>query len=163
MKSKTSPKITPCLWFDNNLEEAIKFYTAIFKNSKVFEVRQYDDAGPDGKTKVMTARFRLAGQEFMGLNGGPLFKFAEAVSLVVSCKTQGEVDYYWRRLTAGGGKPSQCAWLKDKFGLSWQVIPDALMELLGDKDPVKAGRVMQAMLQMSKIDIKKLQRAHAGK
>lgn len=163
MKSKTAPKITPFLWFDNNLEEAIKFYTAVFRNSKVFEVRRFDDAGPDGKSKVTTARFRLGGQEFMGLNGGPLFKFTEAVSFVVSCQTQQEVDYYWRRLTAGGGRPSQCAWLKDKYGLSWQIVPDALMDLLGDKDPAKAGRVMQAMLQMSKIDIKKLQRAHAGK
>jgi predicted 3-demethylubiquinone-9 3-methyltransferase (glyoxalase superfamily) len=156
-------KITPFLWFDNNLEEAVKFYTAIFKNSKVLEVRRFDETGPDGKTKIMTARFRLAGQEFTGLNGGPHFKFTEAVSFVVSCKTQREVDYYWRRLTAGGGRPSQCAWLKDKFGLSWQIVPDQLLELLGDKDGAKAGRVMQAMFKMSKIDIKTLQRAHAGK
>jgi predicted 3-demethylubiquinone-9 3-methyltransferase (glyoxalase superfamily) len=163
MKSKSSQKITPFLWFDNNLEQAIKFYTAIFKDSKVLEVRRYDEAGPDGKTKIMTARFRLAGQEFTGINGGPHFKFTEAVSFVVSCKTQGEVDYYWRRLTAGGGKPGQCAWLKDKFGLSWQIVPDQLLELLGDKDPAKAGRVMQAMFDMQKIIIKDLQRAHAGK
>jgi predicted 3-demethylubiquinone-9 3-methyltransferase (glyoxalase superfamily) len=155
--------ITPFLWFDHNLEEAIKFYTAIFQNSKVLEVRRYDDAGPDGKTKVMTAKFRLAGQEFIGLNGGPLFKFTEAVSFVVRCQTQREVDYYWRRLTAGGGRPSQCGWLKDKFGLSWQIVPDQLIELLGDKDPAIAGRVMQAMMQMAKINIKTLQRAYAGK
>ncbi len=163
MKSKFPQKITPFLWFDNNLEEAVKFYTTIFKDSKVLEIRRYDEAGPDGKTKVMTARFRLAGQEFTGINGGPHFQFTEAVSFVVHCKTQGEVDYYWRRLIAGGGQPSQCSWLKDKFGLSWQVVPGQLLDLLGDKDPVKAGRVMQAMLKMSKIVIKDLQRAHAGK
>jgi predicted 3-demethylubiquinone-9 3-methyltransferase (glyoxalase superfamily) len=163
MKSKSPQKITPFLWFDNNLEEALKFYTAIFKDSKVLDVRRYDEAGPDGKTKVMTARFRLAGQEFMGINGGPHFQFTEAVSFVVRCKTQREVDYYWRRLTASGGKPSQCAWLKDKFGLSWQIVPDQLMDLLGDKDSAKAARVMQAMLLMTKISIAGLQRAHAGK
>ena len=157
------PKITPFLWFDNNLEEALKFYTAIFKGSKVLEIRRYDEAGPDGKTKIMTASFRLGGQEFMGLNGGPYFKFTEAVSFVVSCRTQREVDYYWKRLIAGGGKPSQCSWLKDKFGLSWQIVPVQLITLLGDKDPAKAARVMQAMLKMSKINIQALQRAHAGK
>lgn len=156
-------KITPFLWFDNNLEAAIRFYTAIFKDSKVLDVRRYDETGPDGKTKVMTASFRLAGQKFIGLNGGPHFKFTEAVSFVVNCKTQREVDYYWRRLTAGGGQPGQCAWLKDRFGLSWQIVPGALMELLGDKDSNKAARVMQAMLQMSKIDIKALKRAYAGR
>ncbi len=163
MKLKSRQKITPFLWFDNNLEEAIRFYTAIFKDSKVLEVRRYDETGPDGKTKIMTARFRLAGQEFMGLNGGPHFKFTEAVSFVVSCTTQREVDYYWRRLLAGGGQPSQCAWLKDRFGLSWQIVPVQLLELLGDKDPAKADRVMQAMFKMSKIDIKTLKRAHVGK
>ena len=157
------PKITPFLWFDNNLGAAIKFYTAIFKDSKVLEVRRYDETGPDGKTKIMTAKFRLAGQEFVGLNGGPHFKFTEAVSFVVSCQTQKEVDYYWRRLISGGGRPSQCAWLKDRFGLSWQIVPDQLLDLLGDKDPAKADRVMQAMLKMSKINIRALQRAHAGK
>jgi len=156
-------KITPFLWFDHDLEQAIKFYTAIFKDSKVLEVRRYDEAGPDGKTKIMTARFRLAGQEFTGINGGPHFKFTEAISFVVRCQNQREVDYYWRRLLAGGGRPSQCSWLKDKFGVSWQVVPDQLLELLGDKDPAKADRVMQAMLKMSKISIKGLQRAHAGK
>jgi predicted 3-demethylubiquinone-9 3-methyltransferase (glyoxalase superfamily) len=155
-------KITPFLWFDNNLEQAVKFYTAIFKDAKVLAVRRYDEASPDGKTKIMTARFRLAGQEFVGLNGGPLFKFTEAVSFFVSCKTQQEVDYYWRRLTAGGS-PGRCGWLKDRFGLSWQIVPDQLLDLLGDKDPAKAGRVMQAMLKMSKIKIRALQRAHAGK
>ena len=156
-------KITPFLWFDHDLEQAIKFYTAIFKDSKVLEVRRYDEAGPDGKTKIMTARFRLAGQEFTGINGGPHFKFTEAISFVIRCQNQREVDYYWRRLLAGGGRPSQCAWLKDKFGVSWQVVPDQLLELLGDKDPAKADRVMQAMFKMSKINIKVLQRAHAGK
>ncbi len=156
-------KITPFLWFDHNLEPALKFYTAIFKDSKVLEVRRYDETGPDGKTKVMTATFRLAGQKFVGINGGPYFKFNEAVSFVVSCQTQREVDYYWRKLTAGGGQPGRCAWLKDKFGLSWQIVPDVLIKLLSDKDSAKAARVMQAMLKMSKIDIKALQRAHAGK
>ena len=157
------PKITPFLWFNNNLEEAIKFYTAIFKDSKLLEVRRYDETGPDGKSTIMTASFRLAGQEFMGMNGGPLFKFTEAVSFVVSCRTQREVDYYWKRLIAGGGKPSQCSWLKDQFGLSWQIVPVQLITLLGDKDPAKAKRVMQAMMKMSKINIRALQRAHAGK
>ncbi len=163
MKAKSPQKIVPFLWFDNNLEEAVKFYTAIFKGSKILEMRRYNETGPDGKTKIMTATFRLAGQEFTGINGGPHFKFTEAVSFVVRCKTQGEVDYYWRRLTAGGGSPSQCAWLKDKFGLSWQIVPDQLLELLGDKDPAKSGRVMQAMFGMQKIIIKDLQRAYAGK
>jgi len=155
-------KITPFLWFDNNLEEAVKFYTAIFKDSKVFGAQRFDEAGPDGKSRVLTASFRLAGQRFIGINGGPHYKFTEAVSFVVPCKDQREVDYYWRRLTAGGGRPGRCGWLKDKFGLSWQVVPDQLMDLLGDKDPAKAGRAMQAMLGMQKLIIKDLQRAHAG-
>ncbi len=161
-KTSRPPTITPFLWFDNDLEEAIRFYSAIFKDSKLFDIRRYAETGSDGKTKVMSARFRLGGQEFMGLNGGPHFKFNEAVSFVVRCRTQREVNYYWRRLIADGGKPSQCAWLKDKFGLSWQVVPDQLLELLGDKDPAKAGGVMQAMLGMQKIVIKDLQRAHRG-
>jgi len=156
-------KITPFLWFDNNLEEALEFYTSIFKNSKVLEIQRFDAAGPDGKSMVTTASFRLAGQKFIGLNGGPLFKFTEAISFVVNCQTQREVDYYWRRLTATGGRPSRCGWLKDRFGVSWQIVPEVLMELLGDKDPAKSARVMKAMLKMSKINIRALQRAHAGK
>jgi predicted 3-demethylubiquinone-9 3-methyltransferase (glyoxalase superfamily) len=156
------PRITPFLWFDDNLEEAMTFYTSIFKKSKVSQVRRYGDAGPGPKGSVMTATFELEGQKFYGLNGGPLFKFTEAISFFVSCKTQREVDDYWTKLSAGG-KPSQCGWLKDKFGLSWQIIPDALGKMLGDKDPAKAQRVMKAMLQMTKIDIAGLEKAYAEK
>jgi predicted 3-demethylubiquinone-9 3-methyltransferase (glyoxalase superfamily) len=152
-------QITPFLWFDNNAEEAMKFYTSIFKNSKIGSVRRYGDAGPGPKGSVMTGTFQLNGQEFMALNGGPLFKFTEAISFFVNCETQEEVDELWEKLSAGG-QESRCGWLKDKFGLSWQIIPRILGELLGDKDPVKAKRVMQAMLQMSKIDIKKLKQAY---
>jgi predicted 3-demethylubiquinone-9 3-methyltransferase (glyoxalase superfamily) len=152
-------KITPFLWFDNNAEEAMTFYTAIFKNSKIGTVRRYGDAGPGPKGSVMTGTFQLNGQEFMALNGGPHFKFTEAISFFVNCETQEEVDELWEKLSAGG-QESRCGWLKDKFGLSWQIIPRILGELLGDKDPAKALRVMQAMLQMSKIDIKKLKQAY---
>ena len=152
------PKITPFLWFDNNAEDAMKFYTSIFKDSKIGKVHRYGDAGPGPKGTVMTASFSLDGVEFTALNGGPLFKFNESVSFVVHCQTQEEVDDYWEKLSAGG-KESQCGWLKDKFGLSWQIVPDVLLELLGDKDPAKAQRVMKAMLQMTKIDISKLKQA----
>ena len=161
MNSKTQ-KITPFLWFDNNLEEAINFYTSIFKNSKVRNVRRYEDAGPGMKGTLMTATFELEGQEFYALNGGPQFKFTEAISFFVKCETQEEVDYFWERLTAGG-EESRCGWLKDKFGLSWQIIPNALGELMGDPDPVKSKRVMTAMLQMGKIDIAALKKAYDGK
>jgi predicted 3-demethylubiquinone-9 3-methyltransferase (glyoxalase superfamily) len=154
-------KITPCLWFDNNLEEAMEFYTSIFKNSKITEVSRYGEVGPGQPGTVMTATFELEGQEFMALNGGPEFKFTEAISFFVNCETQEEVDELWAKLTEGG-EESQCGWLKDKYGLSWQIIPAILGELLGDKDPEKAGRVMKAMLQMQKIDIKKLQAAYKG-
>lgn len=147
-------KITPFLWFDNNAEEAIQFYTSIFKDSKVKNVQRM------GET-VLTGTFEINGQEFMVLNGGPRFKFTEAISLFVRCENQTEVDEYWNKLVEGG-EPQQCGWLKDKFGLSWQIIPQALGELLGDKDPVKSKRVMDAMLQMKKIDIAKLKAAHAG-
>jgi predicted 3-demethylubiquinone-9 3-methyltransferase (glyoxalase superfamily) len=150
-------KITTFLWFDGRAEEAMKFYVSIFKNSKIVSTMP----GPDGK--VLTGTFQLAGQQFMALNGGPQFKFTEAISLFVNCETQAEVDDLWSRLTAGGGAESQCGWLKDKFGLSWQIIPSALGRLLGDKDRVKAGRAMQAMLQMKKIDIAKLQQAFDGR
>jgi len=155
-------KITPFLWFDHQAEEAANFYVSIFKNSKILTVRRYGDAGPGPKGSVMTLTFQLEGQEFYALNGGPVFHFTEAISLFVNCETQEEVDELWLKLTAGG-QESRCGWLKDKYGLSWQIIPTTLGEMLTDKDPAKAGRVMQAMLQMSKIDIAKLQRAYDGK
>lgn len=153
-------RITTHLWFDNNAEEAMNFYVSIFKNSKVLDVARYGDAGPGPKGTVMCGTFQLEGQEFMALNGGPHFKFTEAISLFVHCETQEEVDDLWKKLTAGGGAPSQCGWLKDKFGLSWQIIPSVLLKMLADKDAVKSKRVMEAMLQMSKIDIKKLKQAY---
>jgi predicted 3-demethylubiquinone-9 3-methyltransferase (glyoxalase superfamily) len=149
-------RITPFLWFDGKAEEAMKFYVSIFKNSKIVSTMP----GPDGK--VITGTFELEGQRFMALNGGPQFKFTEAISLFVNCETQAEVDELWNKLTEGGAE-SQCGWLKDKFGLSWQIIPSALGRFLGDKDRAKAGRAMQAMLQMKKIDIAKLQQAYDGK
>lgn len=152
-------KIVTFLWFNDNAEEAMNFYVSIFKNSKVVRVTRYGDAGPGPKGKVMTATFQLAGQEFYALNGGPQFKFTEAISLFVNCETQQEVDELWEKLSAGGEK-SQCGWLKDKYGLSWQIVPTILGKLLGDKDAKKANRVMQAMLQMKKIDIKGLQQAY---
>lgn len=155
-------KITTFLWFDNQAEEAMNFYVSIFKNSKIVSVSRYQDAGPSGNETVITGTFQIEGQEFMVLNGGPLFKFTEAISLFVNCETQEEVDYLWEKLTEGG-EESQCGWLKDKFGLSWQIIPKSLGEMLGDKDPAKAGRVMQAMLQMRKIDTKILQEAYDQK
>lgn len=155
-------KITPFLWFDNNAEEAINFYVSIFKNSKVGTVTRYGEAGPGPKGTVMSATFQLDGQEFFALNGGPLFKFTEAISFFVNCETQAEVDELWAKLLSGGGKPSRCGWLKDKYGLSWQIIPSILGKLLHDKNTQKAQRVMQAMLQMDKIDIKKLEQAYAG-
>jgi predicted 3-demethylubiquinone-9 3-methyltransferase (glyoxalase superfamily) len=152
-------KITTYLWFDNNAEEAVNFYVSIFKNSKILELVRYGDAGPGPKGTVMVGTFQLEGQEFMALNGGPHFKFTEAISLFVTCESQEEVDDLWKKLTAGGGAPSQCGWLKDKFGLSWQIIPSVLLELLADKDAVKSKRVMEAMLQMTKIDVKRLKQA----
>jgi len=153
-------KITTYLWFDNNAEEAMNFYVSIFENSKILDVVRYGDAGPGPKGTVMAGTFQLEGQEFMALNGGPQFKFTEAISLFVHCETQEEVDDLWKKLTAGGGAPSQCGWLKDKFGLSWQIIPSVLLKLLADRDAAKSKRVMEAMLQMSKIDIKKLKQAY---
>jgi predicted 3-demethylubiquinone-9 3-methyltransferase (glyoxalase superfamily) len=155
------PKITPCLWFDNNAEEALNLYTSIFKNARVLNVSRYGEGAPMPAGTIMTATFELEGQEFIALNGGPQFKFTEAVSFFVSCETQAEIDELWRKLTAGG-EESQCGWLKDKFGLSWQIVPRALGDLMNDPDPAKAGRVMQALFQMKKIDIGALQRAHAG-
>lgn len=146
-------KITPFLWFDGNAEEAVNFYVSTFKDSKILSVAP----GPDGK--VMMLRFQLEGQQFFALNGGPMFKFTEAISLYVNCQAQEEVDALWQTLSAGGSE-GRCGWLKDKFGLSWQIIPTALGELMGDKDPVKAQRVMGAMLQMNKIDIAGLKQAY---
>jgi len=153
-------KITPFLWFDDKAEEAMNFYLAIFKNSKAGHIyRNGDSAGGSGK--VMSVTFELDGQPFMAMNGGPHFTFSPAISMFVNCETQSEVDELWEKLSAGGEK-SRCGWLKDKYGLSWQIIPSALGTLLHDKDPAKARRVMQAMMQMTKIDIKALQLAHEG-
>ncbi len=152
-------KITPFLWFDNQAEEAANFYASIFKNSKIGTVSRYGEAGPGPKGTVMLVTFQLEGEEFMALNGGPLFKFTEAISLSVNCQTQEEVDELWEKLSAGGEK-GRCGWLKDKYGLSWQINPIVLGEMLNDKDPEKSNRVMQAMLQMDKIDIGKLKEAY---
>jgi len=160
-------RITPCLWFDNQAEEAAGYYAGIFKNSKIVTISRYTEAGrevhgrPAGS--VMTVEFELDGQTFTALNGGPHFKFNEAVSLQVNCDTQEEVDYYWQKLGEGGDpKAQQCGWLKDKYGLSWQVVPVAMAELFSDADPEKSGRVMDAMLKMKKLDIAELERAYAG-
>lgn len=155
-------KITPFLWFDGKAEEAMKFYTSIFKNSKAGKVSRYGEAGPGPKGSVMSATFTLDGQEFMALNGGPQFKFTEAISLYVNCGSQKEVDELWEKLSEGGQK-QQCGWLKDKFGLSWQIIPSDLGKMLGDPDPKKSQRVMKAMLQMTRIDIKALKQAYEQK
>ena len=153
-------KITPFLWFNNQAEEAMNFYTSIFKNSKKLTVTYYGEGAPGPKGTVMTVNFILDGQEFAAINGGPLFTFSEAISFVVYCYSQEEIDDFWEKLSEGG-EEQQCGWLKDKFGLSWQIIPPALIEMLQDKDPVKAQRVMKAMLQMRKIDIAGLQQAYA--
>jgi len=152
-------KITPFLWFDGNAEEAINFYTSIFRNSKIGRLTRYGKGAPVPEGSVITGTFQLDGQEFMALNGGPLFTFSPAISLFVNCTSQEEVDYFWEKLSVGGDK-SQCGWLKDKFGISWQIIPTALGELMGDTNPVRSMRVMQAMLKMTKIDIKRLQEAY---
>ncbi|MBN1657832.1 MAG: VOC family protein [Anaerolineae bacterium] len=156
-------KITPYLWFDNQAEEAAEFYTSIFDDSRILEVARYGPAGPGPEGTAMNVVFELEGQKFIALNGGPYFKFNEAISFYVECETQEEVDELWNRLTADGGEESMCGWLKDRYGLSWQIIPKALPELLGDPDPEKAGRVMQAMLQMRKIDVNDLRHAYAGR
>jgi predicted 3-demethylubiquinone-9 3-methyltransferase (glyoxalase superfamily) len=156
-------KITPFLWFDNQAEEAANFYVSIFKNSKILNVARYGDSGPGPKGAVMMVTFQLEGQQFMALNGGPTYHFTEAISLFVNCETQQEVDDLWNKLTADGGKEIQCGWLKDKYGLAWQIIPAVLMKLMSDPDRVKADRVFQAMLRMTKIDIRKLQEAYDGK
>ena len=153
-------KIIPFLWFDNNAEEAVQYYTSIFKDSKILVTSRYGDAGPGPKGAVMTVKFELNGQEFIALNGGPHFKFTEAISFVVNCETQREIDEYWAKLTAGG-KEVQCGWLKDKYGLSWQIVPTILGQLMQNKDPEKVKNVTQAFMKMVKMDIEALKRAAA--
>jgi predicted 3-demethylubiquinone-9 3-methyltransferase (glyoxalase superfamily) len=160
-------KITPCLWFDTQAEEASEFYTGIFPNSKVLNISHYGEAGHEMHQKragtVMTVAFELDGQAFTALNGGPMFKFNEAISFQVDCGTQEEVDYYWEKLSEGGDeKAQQCGWLKDKYGVSWQIVPGILIKLLNDPDAAKSQRVMGVMLRMKKIDIDELKRAYAG-
>jgi predicted 3-demethylubiquinone-9 3-methyltransferase (glyoxalase superfamily) len=156
-------QISPFLWFDNNAEEAAQFYVSVFKNSRILAVTRYGDAGPGPKGSVMVVSFQLEGQQFTALNGGPRFQFSEAFSFVVSCENQEEIDYYWNKLTSDGGQESACGWLKDKFGFSWQIVPTALGTLMSDKDPKKANRVMQALLQMKKLDIAALEEAAEGR
>jgi predicted 3-demethylubiquinone-9 3-methyltransferase (glyoxalase superfamily) len=164
---QTIQKITPCLWFDNQAKEAAEFYTSIFRNSKIGTISRYGEAGKEVHGKppgtVLTVAFELDGQAFTALNGGPSFKFNEAISFQVDCETQEEVDYYWQKLSAGGDeKAQQCGWLKDQYGVSWQIVPRVLVEMLNDFDTEKSQRVMTAMLQMKKIDIDELTRAAAG-
>jgi len=163
---KTTQKITPFLWFDSQAEEAANFYVSIFKQSRIGVITRYDDEGSKAagrpKGSVMTVEFELDGQKFTALNGGPLFKFTEAISLVVNCENQREVDHFWDKLSAGG-QEVQCGWLKDRFGLSWQVVPTALIEMLQDKDPEKSKRTMAAMLKMKKLDVDALKRAYDGR
>jgi predicted 3-demethylubiquinone-9 3-methyltransferase (glyoxalase superfamily) len=155
-------KIKTFLWYDSQAEQAAELYTSLFKNSRILNVARFGEGGPGPAGSAMTVNFELDGQEFIALNGGPMFQFTEAVSLLVGCENQKEVDDLWNKLTADGGEESMCGWLKDRFGLSWQIIPTALWGLMGDPDPAKAARVTQAMLQMKKIDIAALERAHAG-
>jgi len=155
-------KITPFLWFDGNAEEAVNFYTSTLKNSRIVNMSRYGDGAPAPKGTVISATFILEGQEFMALNGGPMFTFSPAIAFFVKCETQEEIDMLWEKLSAGG-KKERCGWLKDKFGVSWQIIPPILGEMLQDKDPQRAQRVMQAMMQMDKIDIKKLKQAYDQK
>jgi len=155
-------KITPFLWYDGQAEEAARLYTSIFKNSRIIDVMRCGEQGPGPKGSALTVTFEIEGQRFMALNGGPMYKFTEAFSLFVDCESQAEVDDYWIKLTADGGREDRCGWLKDKFGVSWQIIPRALMKAIGDQDPARAGRAMQAMFQMKKIDIQTIEAAHAG-
>lgn len=160
-------KITSCLWFDHKAEEAAKFYTSLFKNSKILKVVHYDEASAKvsgmPKDSVLTVEFELEGQKFVALNGGPAFKFTEAISFIVDCESQEEVDNFWNKLIADGGEESMCGWLKDKYGMSWQIVPKLLEEMLSDPDAAKAGRAMQAMLEMKKIIVADLQKAYDGK
>jgi predicted 3-demethylubiquinone-9 3-methyltransferase (glyoxalase superfamily) len=159
-------KITPFLWFDDQAEQAVNFYTSVFKNSKIGRVFRYTEEAAEKTGRpvgsVLTVEFEIEGQNFVALNGGPMFKFNESVSFVINCETQEEVNYFWAKLTADGGEESACGWLKDKFGLSWQIVPTVLMNMLHDADPGKSTRVTQAMLQMKKIDIQALKQAYAG-
>lgn len=164
---QTGHLIAPCLWFDDQSEEAVEFYTRIFPNSRVLKISRYGEEGKEIHQKpagsVMTVSFELDGQPFTALNGGPVFTFNEAISFQIDCETQEEVDHYWEKLSAGGDESAQqCGWLKDKFGVSWQVVPRALVEMLEDEDPEKAGRVMESMLRMKKLDVGELERAYAG-
>ncbi len=154
-------KITPFLWFDNQAEEAVNFYLSVFDNSEISRIVRYTEGGPGPKGTVMTIDFLIGGQEFVALNGGPIYTLTPAISFVVNCQTQQEIDTYWEKLSAGGEK-QVCGWLKDRYGVSWQIVPVILTEMLGDPDPVKAGRVMQAMLRMVKLDMKELKRAYKG-
>ena len=168
MKGNHMQKIIPCLWFDSNAEEAVNFYTSVFKNSKIGDISRYGEAGYEihGKPAgtVLTIEFELNGQVFTALNGGPIFKFNEAISFQVNCESQEEVDYYWGKLSEGGDeKAQQCGWLKDKYGVSWQIVPTVLVEMLLDKDAEKSERVMKALLQMRKLDIKALEQAYYQK
>ena len=155
-------KITPFLWFEGHAEEAAKFYVAVFKNGRILKTVRSGDAGPGPKGAVMTVAFEVHGQQFTALNGGPQFKFSEAISFVVSCQTQAEIDELWGKLSADGGSEGRCGWLKDKYGLSWQLVPPALPDMLADPDPARATRTMHAMMQMGKLDIARLQKAHQG-
>lgn len=155
-------KIYPCLWYDGNAEEAVKFYLSVFKNSKITKIGRWTEAGGAKKGSVLTIYFKLNGQDYLALNGGPEYKFTPAISFSVDCKNQKEVDYYWNKLSKGG-KEVACSWLTDRFGMSWQIVPSVLPKMLNDKDPKKADRVMRAMMQMVKIDIKKLEDAYKGR
>jgi predicted 3-demethylubiquinone-9 3-methyltransferase (glyoxalase superfamily) len=157
-----SQKIKTCLWFDNNAEEAVSLYTSLFKDSKIHHTSRFGDGVPGPKGSVMTIDFELRGQQFMALNGGPMFKFTEAASVFVTCESQEEVDELWTKLTANGGSESRCGWLKDKFGLSWQIVPAAFLRMASDQDPEKSKRVFAAMFQMKKLDIAKLEQAYRG-
>lgn len=152
-------KITPCLWFDDQAEEAARFYASVFKNSRIGEITHYGEGAPRPKGSVLTVRFHLDGQEFLALNGGPQFKFSEAISFIVNCETQDEVDRMWEKLSEGGEKV-QCGWLKDKYGMSWQIVPTVLGKMMSDPDPARAERVLQAVLRMKKLDIKGLEEAY---
>ena len=161
MSSKITQKITPFLWFDTQAEEAANLYVSIFKNSKVTAVTRYGESGPGAKGSVMTVAFELDGQQFTALNAGPQFPFTEAVSFVVNCETQEEVDYFWEKLSAGG-KKVECGWLKDKFGLCWQIVPAQFFDLIANASPEESDRVMRALMQMQKLDLAKLQQAYDG-
>jgi predicted 3-demethylubiquinone-9 3-methyltransferase (glyoxalase superfamily) len=156
-------KITTCLWFDNSAEEAVAFYQSIFKDSRVVSRSRYGESGPGPKGSVLAIAFKLEDQDFIAINGGPEFKFSEAISLYVNCETQAEIDHYWSTLLAGGGQESQCGWLKDRFGLSWQIHYAGMQDMMSDSHPDRAGRVMKAMLAMKKIDIQRLEDAYEGR